>query len=156
MINKSHELWKTRSISRKRGSGRPPCSIQQSEAVVTTNAKLKAAHFYGITSVRKITAHADVSASTSSVYKILKSKKFYPHRLTNVHALSEADFEERAKFLDFTLHKFEGVFNSVLWTDESMFYLTPFRYNLVPKKRKFFYKKKTLCTKTSCLVWLFF
>ena len=42
---------RTGSISRKRESGQPPCSFQQSEAVVTTNAKLKGAHFYGMTSV---------------------------------------------------------------------------------------------------------
>ena len=42
----------------------------------------------------------------------------------NVQALSEADFEERVKFSNFTLDKFEGVLNSVLWTEESMFYLT--------------------------------
>ena len=76
-------------------------------------------------SVRKISAHANVSVSTSSIYKILKSIKFYPYRPTNVQALSEADFEKRVKFSNFTLNKFEGVINSVLWTDESMFYLTP-------------------------------
>ena len=90
-----------------------------------TNAKLKEAHFYGMTSVRKIPAHADVSVSTSSVYKTLKSRKFYPYRPTNVQALSEADFEERVKFSNLTLDKFEEVLNSVLWTDESKFYLTP-------------------------------
>ena len=92
---------RTGSISRKRGIGRPLCSFQQSKAVVTTNAQLK--------------AHAKVSVSTSSVYKIFKSRKFYPYRPTNVQALSEADFEERVKFSNFTLDKFEGVLNSVLW-----------------------------------------
>ena len=109
-----------KSISRIMGSGGPPCSFQQSEAVITTNAKLKAVHFYGMTHVRKISSHADVSVSTSSVYKILKSRKFYLYCSTNVQALSE----ERVKFSNFTLDKFEEVLNSVLWSDESMFYLT--------------------------------
>ena len=72
--------------------------------------------------------------------------RFYPYRSTNVQALSEADFKESVKFSNFTLDKFDGVLNSVLWTDESMFCLTPKAECLSGaiwfQKNKIFFPKK--------------
>ena len=66
-------------------------------------------------SLRKISAHNDGLALTSSVHEILKLHHFYSYRPTNVQALHKEDFRKSVFFSNFALEKYIGLLDHILW-----------------------------------------
>lgn len=116
-------------LGRKSGSGNPTILRAGGDAIDQIDMArndVQANHPYGMSSVRAIANHPDVSVSKSTVHRYLRDQlNLKPYRPLQVQELLPGDLEKRVEFAKRSLERFGRDMDNILWTDESIFRLQP-------------------------------
>ena len=120
IVQLAKKFNETGSIHNIKGSGRSR-SVVTEQAISSVTELLKNSNNLSITQGAEATG-----MSKSSYYRAVIEAGFHAYRPTTVQELSDDDFQNRVKFCETMLAKFDEnarLVNKILWSDESQFML---------------------------------